>query len=190
LKEGFKESFFKNNQEQEENVFNMTAASISQYNILSQMTSLLENQNTEIINPKEIVLKKILLGDDGDTVPSVWQWGNIKPNGKYASRVTNKFLIKILDKFDINTINLDDEEMIDRIRQEIEIIGTSKKIKLEIDKDKFLENFKRNKKLVHLDKNEIPTDLTYEFKEYIKSIELKKCKKFDIKQFLEGTRYF
>ncbi|HRT03778.1 MAG TPA: hypothetical protein P5513_07555, partial [Candidatus Diapherotrites archaeon] len=53
--------------------------------------------NLEEINGKEIALRKIFCGDDGDNIPSIYTWLNDK--GKEV-RITNKFYEKIINYID------------------------------------------------------------------------------------------
>lgn len=155
------------------------------------IAKLLDEINYEEINPAEVALRKVLCGDDSDTIPSIWEWGNIKPNGKYEKRITNKDFIKVKDYLLKNEECIDLEkistnnELQNKIRITLENSGKTK-----IAFDKFKENLNRNFHLIVLNKKYIPIEIQIAFAKHIENLDMhKQVFSFDRISLLKGTEY-
>lgn len=116
------------------------------------------------IDPNEVVLNKIFCGDDGDTVPAIFQWGNIKENGKYEKRVTNKHYIKIHEHILENYNEIDIEQLLhnNTFKNKIRLI-LQETTKVNIPIDKFKEKLKLNSTLIYLKRDILPESIVTEF---------------------------
>jgi len=137
--------------------------------------------NLEEINGKEIALRKIFCGDDGDNIPSIYTWLNDK--GKEV-RITNKFYEKIINYIDAKDWKelMGKSKMIyDKI---VEISGQIPPFKI----DKRLE---RQIKLVVLDKSLFPEEIVNNFKNSISGYRENYIspQTWNMLSLLEGTKY-
>lgn len=122
--------------------------------------SILEaNKNVafEQTDPAGILLCKIFCGDDGDCVPSFWDWYK---NGKKV-RITNRYYTGILSNLAI--VDIDDLDKKKEGLQDVMEKVTKQKI-TDID---VLARLERQKKLVQLSSKMFPKDIA-EYKEKIK----------------------
>jgi len=141
-----------------------------------------EKVNLEEISGKEIALRKIFCGDDGDNVPAIYTWLNDK--GKEV-RITNRHYEKIVDY--IGAKNWKDllaksEIILDQL---IEISGT----RPPFDINKRLD---RQSKLVVLDRSLFPPVIVESFMKDVKenySGNHISPQTWNMLSMLEGTRY-
>ena len=108
------------------------------------------------INPKEVVIDKIIRGDKGDNIfPIILKKSKTNPDKSY--RVGNKDL-------DPNLNYNSDED----VKRYIENLLNQKSYKGKVDKslNDILEHFKYNKQLVVLEKESYPPDILEIFNEY------------------------
>lgn len=146
---------------------------------------LKEVDSVEDIEIEEFLLKKILIGDDGDNVPSVWNWENSKGKKK---RITPSIADKIVKNF--KTINekplyylVNDFEFFkNALCDSIKFVAS-----ITADEDALKQNIERNCKLMCLHHKFFPTDLLVQFKEKFSSSVVGKLEKTE---FLKGTKYF
>lgn len=138
--------------------------------------------NLEEVDGKEIALRKIFCGDDGDNVPSIYTWLNDK--GKEV-RITNKPYQKIVDYIgakDWKDLMEKSEIIFDQL---IEISGQKPSFKM----DKRLE---RQAKLVVLDKSLFPVEIIKDFQDHIHEDYAGNHispQTWNMISMLEGTRY-
>jgi len=138
--------------------------------------------NLEEVDGKEIALRKIFCGDDGDNVPSIYTWLNDK--GKEV-RITNKPYQKIIDYIgakDWKDLMTKSEVIYDQL---IEISGQKPSFKM----DKRLE---RQTKLVVLDKSLFPVEIVKDFEDHIHEDYAGNYispQNWNMLSMLEGTRY-
>lgn len=138
--------------------------------------------NLEEVDGKEIALRKIFCGDDGDNVPSIYTWLNDK--GKEV-RITNKPYQKIIDYIgakDWKDLMGKSEIIFDQL---IEVSGQKPSFKM----DKRLE---RQAKLVVLDKSLFPSEIVNAFAEHIREDYAGNHispQTWNMLSMLEGTRY-
>lgn len=123
----------------------------------SFLTNLLKNDKKisyEIIDPNNIVLTKIFCGDDGDNIPSFYEYYDNKAK---KQRITPAKCKRILESLSINnTYDLDNK--IPLLKNTIESV-----IKKDIDDIDVSKRLARQKKLVELKSNLFPTNIINEF---------------------------
>ena len=136
----------------------------------------------EQIDGNYIGMKKILCGDDGDNVPSIFSWLNDKNK---ISRITNSPADKIINEVKAKDYIdlLDNSDKV--LKQIIDLTKQTPSFKID-------ERLKRQVKLVILSKFVFPEDITKEFDSKIKD-QLNKPniqpQNWNMNTILEGTRY-
>lgn len=150
--------------------------------------------SVEYVTPSSYVLKKILIGDDGDDVPAVWEVTN--PNGK-SVRVTDKKADRIIEllfeKFSLSRhsclVRWDDAEFQD------ELAGIILRVMGDLDDAaKRVEVKKRlalNAKLVWLNDVQIPFNVQQMIVENITKGErlVPDTRKWNKRNILEGSKF-
>lgn len=147
--------------------------------------SALSSVPLEEHDPKYTIFEKVLTGDSGDTVPSVWTW--VKNGRNY--RVTGTKASKIYDCMnsvkpieDVYDLPNRCDEVAKLITEFCKQTVTSKVIKSRLE---------RNLKLVFLDNRVIPNEIQKRFDEsFNKTLESHLGhRKYDMNSLLEGTRF-
>lgn len=144
----------------------------------------------EEIDPNEIMLKKVLCGDDIDNIPSIYLWGELKANGKLSKRITNKDYVKVKDFLlkNENKISIKDLQNSFELQNKVRIILENSS-KTKIDKNLFTNNLIRNIHLVILDKEYIPSDIQDTFNKELENINLVPIYNLDRITLLENTKF-
>lgn len=185
---GWKDNYL--NKEEETTIFNMSAAIQPDK---EKFKGFLKKVQIEEIASQQFILNKILVGDKGDSVPSVWEYklGDriFKFTPKKAETVMSAFETsewKVLD-FASLLVNEDFLNWISGL-----ILRTSKDVDNKANRDKVRKNLLRNFTLMWLDKLMIPGKISLSCSEEIKR-GLEKPKKnlsIDRIKILEGTEWF
>jgi 5'-3' exonuclease len=144
----------------------------------------------EEIDPNYVIFEKVLTGDGGDTVPSVWTWKSTTKSGKeQTNKVTPSKAERIYEIVNRTKFMSDILDMPERSTEITNgIIATCKQNPTtEIIKSRI----KRNIQLVCLDKRVIPTDIVESFEN---SYKLKGSKtlpaaNYDMNYLLAGTKF-
>jgi len=159
------------------------------------LRSLLNKTELVEINPDDVVLEKMLSGDDGDDVPSVWIIEKTSPEGKVTkTRITGKKTEKIMEAFrSVYSPKIkdwwDNEEALDYLSGLIlRVIGDVDGVE---ERKRVTENIKRNMGLVWLNDIVIPKDIVDDINSHIKrKMEVSGFPKGIKRQFiLEETKY-
>lgn len=152
----------------------------------------------EYISPAFYVLRKILVGDDGDDVPAVWEVKTKNAAGEDKSvRVTDKKAEKILDymftKFELTKENClvrwTDAEFQD------ELAGIILRVMGDVDgadeRERVKERLTLNAKLVWLHEDQIPYNIQQMITESITKGErlVSDTRKWNKKAILEGSKF-
>jgi hypothetical protein len=138
----------------------------------------------EKVDGREIALRKIFCGDDGDNVPAIFSWINDK--GKEV-RITPSKFHKILDSLgakDYMSLYQDDKmkELYDQL---VEVSGKKPTFKMK-------DRFDRQTKLVVLDPDIFPREIVSKFRETVKEGIAKPQvhpQSWNMNSMLEGTKY-
>lgn len=142
----------------EPDIFNPTTW-LSPNDVLKKLISEYE---LNIVNPKYIALKKVILGDGSDTVPSIITWHDKKEPEKIRTMTESNFskIEQIIPKL----MESSWEELLEGKYLE-EISSTMEDIKkIKVDRDLVLKNIERNVKLVILSEKVIPEQIQINFK--------------------------
>jgi 5'-3' exonuclease len=140
----------------------------------------------EEIDAAYMIFEKVITGDAGDAVPSIWTWEN---KGK-TYRVTGSKAARIYEIMQMsNPIN----DVMDLPSRCIEVAnGISAACKQVAPAEAIRSRLERNLKLVYLDKRIIPADIQEAFTAaYSKEEDTKElsAQKYDMSVILEGTRF-
>lgn len=153
--------------------------------------------SVQTVNKEEVVMHKILLGDDGDDVPSVWSFNSKNKKGEdKVVRVTEKKVETIIGyiktQYNLTDANLmskwDDAQFIEYLS------GVILRVSGDIDdadkRLKVAENLERNAKLVWLSDKTLPVNLISMMDERISAAEVPALRgKWNRKALFEGTRF-
>ncbi len=144
-----------------------------------------EVDSVEDINVQEFIITKLLTGDDGDNVPSVWTWLDKNNRNK---RITPKVAEKIYNNFASLTENplyllYNDFDFFKNIlAKSIEFV-----IGLNVPVAELEKNIERNATLMCLHYKFIPKNI---IKDFQKSFDENTHPVYERITFLHGTRYF
>lgn len=126
------------------------------------LEKLISGYELNIVNPVYVALKKVILGDGGDTVPSVITWPDKKEPEKIRTMTESNF--SKIEQIAPGIVNSSWEELVEGKYLE-EISSTIEDIKkIKVDRDVVLKNIERNAKLVVLSEKVIPEQIQINFK--------------------------
>jgi 5'-3' exonuclease len=147
--------------------------------------SLVDKNDIEIIDPKNIAFKKVLLGDAGDAVPGVVTWKDPKDPEKIRSLTDNKLSKALLN------LNLSCDWQTLRTGTHTESIAKelSTVLKMDIDKNALNEAIQRNITLVVLDEQIIPVGIQQDFAQQFEEVK-KSSVNLSREAILEGTDWW
>jgi 5'-3' exonuclease len=143
------------------------------------------------------IFNKILIGDDGDSVPSIWEYFENSKSGSpklirftqsKANKVSEAFISS--DFYDVDILNLGlNDEFLDWISGLI--LRTTKDVDSNDNRKRVAENWRRNTKLMFLNSNVIPEFVNEGAKKEIARGVLlpKKIITLDRIKILEGTEW-
>lgn len=115
---------------------------------------------TEMPDPTSVVLGKVLLGDDGDDVPAVWDNGEKRLTPKKAELVLEYIKKKGLTMGAWPIISKD-ETLLNELSGAI--LRTMNAVDGEAERKAVVENFRRNERLVWIERSMLPGGLVREF---------------------------
>lgn len=140
----------------------------------------------EEISPNRFILTKILMGDSGDDVPSLWV-------SKVKDRVygiTQTKADRIFDILNIDNNLTDVNQFYDKTKELSNVISSM--FNQNVTEENIIQNLNRNIKLLFLDDSIIPNEIQECFKtDFKKSMERKNLayKNYNVNLLLEGTKY-
>lgn len=192
-KNGFNKWLYeKLEEEQEIDIFNVDIfEKITHKNGVDLIKENLKKLDLHEVNPKEVILNKIICGDSGDNIPSIWEWGGIKDNGKFEKRITNRHYIKLHENIINNIGEIDIEELRTNtsFRNRIRLV-LQENAKTVIESNKFRERLDINTTLVYLNRDIIPEEIVEEFDNNKEALYKRfKTKTID-KNILKNTPYY
>lgn len=173
----------------EVSIFNMSDSISPEKSKLKELSNNIEI--TEV-DPKSIVLEKVLAGDTGDNVPSVWL---IDKKGKFHGMTPKKTDALYTEIKQSKWSGLTTKEILNDSDVILFISGFCLRSLGDVDssenRHKLIENLERNKKLVWLDKDVIPRDLALEILESISETAHQEIKKLPVDKdsILKGTEW-
>lgn len=186
-KEGFKkwlDDFTKKNDPYD--IFTQKAISnIGDENSIDIIKKAIAKLDYDEINPDKVIIEKIICGDDGDDIPSVWNWTK---DGK-KKRITKRYLKKVYEELDyIDCYNIPDIINTPSIRNKIRLLLQGS-ILTQIPPDEFENRIKTNTILAYLSDFVIPEYIIEEFDKTKEDLLGTKLKNFDNISLLKGTKF-
>ena len=163
-------------------IMNVNDALISSRNIIKGIMN--EVDSIEEVDTEIFIIKKILIGDDGDNVPSVWFW---EANGK-RKRITPSVADKIVKNF----LSMNEKPLY-YLFNDFEFFKKSLAISIKfitgikIEDEELKQNIERNCNLMCLHQKFIPNEIIKGFQE---TFEDSISEKIDKNTFLQGTKYY
>ena len=142
------------------------------------------------IDPEYVIFEKVLVGDGGDTVPSICTWQSTNKNGKVINnKISEKMAARIYEIINHTKYVSDIKELPSRAKEIATGITSVSKQTLTAELVK--SRLERNLKLVCLDNEIIPTDIQSSFiKSYNETIvKTLPAAKYDLNYLLAGTNY-
>ena len=153
------------------------------------INNALNNIDLQELNPIDFLKKKVLMGDDGDGVPSIYHWPS--KNGKTTNRITANRADKIIAYIDAN---YDKEWGIFDYKEINELVcaGIKNVTKQTPDPEDIKTKIERNIILMVLHNDTIPNDIIEGFKSHLsEKLEYNTLpgRKYDVSVILEGTKW-
>jgi 5'-3' exonuclease len=182
-----------------ENWLNETRSEVSIFNMGStispekeRLKDFLKKVEIEEIDSFPFIFNKILIGDKGDSVPSVWEFENAGKVSRFTPKSAEKIYDLLLESswknLSIKSL-VEDDDFLNWISPLILKIG--KGVDSTDNRIKVKNNFLRNLKLMWLDNTVIPEKVSFACKmETSRGIKLeKKAVTLDRIKILEGTEW-
>lgn len=161
----------------------------SSYDIIKRVinsTRLLE------VEPTDVIFEKIICGDSGDNIPSIWTWETSQKNGKIINnKISWKKASQIREMIIEHENNIDVHNLSRYI--DIFIKGIKKTCNKDADEQIVKKRLERNTQLVILSHDTIPIIIQNQFeKHYINYKEqgAPKLTKMDMQSLLENSKYW
>jgi len=155
-----------------------------------RLSVLLKKSQVQKINTKEFIFKKILLGDTGDSVPSVWEYEKENKKVRFTEKKVDQLYSFYLESkwanLEFSEI-LEDKEFLQWVSSMV--LKISKDIDSSEKREKVEKNYLRNVSLMWLNKKVIPSHVTEGcLLEIDRGMALpKKSLIFDMVKILEGS---
>lgn len=152
-------------------------------NFFSNLSNLDKKIKIESLNPNSIVLTKIFCGDDGDNIPSFYEYYD---NSGKKQRVTPGKCKKILESLNINTTT-DLDNVVPLLKESIETV-----LKKDINDIDITDRLNRQRKLVELNSELFPDNIRIEFnliKGCYTQYKYVDVSNYKLNNLLAGTKY-
>jgi 5'-3' exonuclease len=146
------------------------------------IVSLMSKIEVEELNTHKFLLEKIILGDGGDSIPSIWTW----KKGEKKYRVTQSKAEMIYADLPLGMPIGDLPLCTGTIA-----LGIEKYCKQTADVPLLEEHIKRNLQLIYLDKSVIPETIQRDFRATYRIFGSQRLKitKYDLQTLLSGSKY-
>jgi 5'-3' exonuclease len=153
--------------------------------------TIIDANKLSIVDPKDVLFDKILMGDAGDNVPPILSWQETQKSGRIINRsITTAKLERVKELLEMRGIELDVTKMEEHakvISQQIKIIYDK-----EITEEMTANRIKRNTKLVYLSDETIPIEYRNLFEKHYsenKANGYPKIERWDMHTLLGKTKY-
>jgi 5'-3' exonuclease len=138
-------------------IFNM-GSSISPEK--ERLKSFLKKVEIEEVEVRQFLLIKILIGDKGDSVPSVWEFEKAGKTTKFTQKKAES-VVEAISESEFSNLSIDDLRKNESFLSWISglILRTSKDVDSTINREKVVKNILRNFQLMWLDRSVFPADV-------------------------------
>lgn len=183
---GFTQWLNSNNEIDLMNAFSFMMDSKSDIDFLLRESQIVE------VNPEMVVFYKIIVGDSGDGVPSIWTWktkqtSGLEINNKISPKKAKRIFELLTDKYgEIDVYNLQKYSF--DITNHINFLYNKN-----IEEDKIKERLIRNTKLVWLDEKVMPLYVIDNFNTLYDTYKFSgspEIQKYEMSSLLEGTEFY
>ena len=185
-------SFVNQQKEGEIDIFNMDVSVMDGTNSIQFLKRILSEFKINEVNPEKILFEKILQGDKGDNVMSVYSW----QKKVRVSRITPSYMEHFYNALNENNIEISidnfklDEDIREILRVALEnAINPKKPILVPVDKKTFHENYIMNTNLIQLSYKNIPKEIREKFRENLSELKTGHPKLTNSIDFLKGGKY-
>jgi 5'-3' exonuclease len=148
------------------------------------ISSLVDKNDVEVIDPVNLATRKVLLGDNGDAVPGIVTWQDPKDPTKTRSLTDNKLSKALVNLPSMTWRSLLEGTHLEALARELSIVS-----KLTLDAEKLIKTIQRNVKLVVLDEEIIPVEIQENFKRLFAQLESSSVN-LTREAILEGTKWW
>lgn len=133
------------------------------------LLSLIDRNDTQIVDPVKVATMKVLLGDAGDSVPGIVHWLDKNKHGEEVTRsLTEAKMSKALSELpEFTWQDLRDGKYLNELSQSLKKVSKREDVSL----DSITENVKRNIQLVVLHEEIIPGVIIERFNKTVETIE-------------------
>lgn len=173
-------------------IMSLMDASTFMLNPKTDIDSLLRESKISEINPDMVVYHKVITGDAGDGVPSVWSWKVKQKNGKEVNKkITFKNATRIFEVLTERYGKVDVFNLQKYSKDITEFINIS--LKKNVPHETIHERLIRNTKLVWLNEKVMPPYVVDDFNilyDKYKNAGTPSIKKYEMNALLEGSEFY
>jgi hypothetical protein len=184
---GWKDNWLNESNHSEVSIFNMSSTISPEK---ERLKDFIKKVDLEEINSFPFIFNKILIGDKGDSVPSVWKYDSAGKTYRFTQAKADK-IIELFEQSDFKSLGIkalsEDQDFLNWISPLV--LKLSKGVDITENRNKVKSNWIRNLKLMWLDPNVIPEKVSFDSELDIqRGIKLeKKSVTLDRIKILEGT---
>jgi hypothetical protein len=184
---GWKDNWLNESNHSEVSIFNMSSTISPEK---ERLKDFIKKVDLEEINSFPFIFNKILIGDKGDSVPSVWEYDSAGKTYRFTQAKADK-IIELFEQSDFKSLGIkalsEDQDFLNWISPLV--LKLSKGVDSTENRNKVKSNWIRNLKLMWLDPNVIPEKVSFDSELDIqRGIKLeKKSVTLDRIKILEGT---
>ena len=184
---GWKDNWLNESNHSEVSIFNMSSTISPEK---ERLKDFIKKVDLEEINSFPFIFNKILIGDKGDSVPSVWEYDSAGKTYRFTQAKADK-IIELFEQSDFKSLGIkalsEDQDFLNWISPLV--LKLSNGIDSTENRNKVKSNWIRNLKLMWLDPNVIPEKVSFDSELDIqRGIKLeKKSVTLDRIKILEGT---
>jgi 5'-3' exonuclease len=148
------------------------------------LTALLSKNDEKIIDPVKVATYKVILGDNGDSVPSIFTWKDSKDETKIRSITENKLEKALSNLPPLTWKDLREGKLIPELTSAVNIVT-----KMNYSPEETERKIKRNIQLVVLHEDIIPQDIQTNFNFFFEKITSSPIH-LTREAILEGTKWW
>jgi hypothetical protein len=184
---GWKDNWLNESNHSEVSIFNMSSTISPEK---ERLKDFIKKVDLEEIDSFPFIFNKILIGDKGDSVPSVWEYDSAGKTYRFTQAKSDK-IIELFEQSDFKNLGIqalsEDQDFLNWISPLV--LKLSKGVDSTENRNKVKSNWIRNLKLMWLDPNVIPEKVSFDSELDIqRGIKLeKKSVTLDRIKILEGT---
>jgi hypothetical protein len=157
---GWKDNWLNESNHSEVSIFNMSSTISPEK---ERLKDFIKKVDLEEINSFPFIFNKILIGDKGDSVPSVWEYDSAGKTYRFTQAKADK-IIELFEQSDFKSLGIkalsEDQDFLNWISPLV--LKLSKGVDSTENRNKVKSNWIRNLKLMWLDPNVIPEKVSFD----------------------------